>query len=179
MRNPPKIQPRLPARQRGAALVVVLMLLLIVTLLGLASMRGAILQERMAANTVTRAQAFQVAEAVLREAERFAAGKPAFPDEGCENGACARTPAGEEPAWAADDFWDEAGGYQLTEEELDGIRGQFVVEDFGRGVSSSCTNTLDMSADECVSQAQVYRITVHSQAANGAEVLLQSLYEVQ
>ena len=34
--------------QRGAALIVVLMLLLVVTLLGLASMRDAIMQERMA-----------------------------------------------------------------------------------------------------------------------------------
>ena len=36
--------------QSGAALIVVLMMLVVITLLGLASMRGAIMQERMAAN---------------------------------------------------------------------------------------------------------------------------------
>ncbi|MDI9240787.1 PilX N-terminal domain-containing pilus assembly protein [Lysobacter sp. LF1] len=176
MRN---IQPPRPAQQRGAALVVVLLLLLIVTLLGLASMRGTILQERMAANTVTRAMAFQAAEAGLREAEGVASGKPGLPSSGCSNGACARAASGQAAAWEADDFWDTAGGWRLAAAATNDIRPQFVVEDFGRGVSSSCTNNLDMSADECTSQMQVYRITVHSRASNGAEVLLQSLYEVQ
>lgn len=171
----------LPSRQRGVALVMVLLLLLIVTLLGLASMRGAILQERMAANTYTRAVAFQVAETALREAEVYANQKPALPASGCTQGACARTPADEAPAWEDEDFWDTAGGWKLTAETEDNakIRAQYVIEDFGKGVSSSCTNTLDMSADECVAQTQVYRITVHSRTPNGAEVLLQSLYEVQ
>ncbi|MGD6484782.1 PilX N-terminal domain-containing pilus assembly protein, partial [Xanthomonas citri pv. citri] len=40
------------SRQRGIALVVTLLLLLIVTLLGLAAMRGTLLQERMAANAM-------------------------------------------------------------------------------------------------------------------------------
>ena len=37
-------------RQQGVALVVALVLLLIVTILGLASMRGTVLQERMSGN---------------------------------------------------------------------------------------------------------------------------------
>ena len=52
---------RLPARQRGVTLVVALMLLLAVTLLGLASMRGTGMQERMSANLYDRAIAFQAA----------------------------------------------------------------------------------------------------------------------
>lgn len=170
-----------PAGQRGAALAIVLLLLMVVTLLGLASMRGAILQERMAANTYTRAMAFQIAETALREAEAYATGKPPLPADGCSAGACARTAADEQPAWQADDFWETAGGWRLTSETEDnkGLRAQYVIEDFGRGLSSSCTNTLDMSADDCTAQTQVYRITVHSSTPNGAEVLLQSLYEVQ
>ena len=76
---------RLPKHeQSGAALIVVLLLLLVVTLLGLASMRGAIMQERMAANTAARGVAFQVAEAGLRQAEILARDATlAFPASGC------------------------------------------------------------------------------------------------
>lgn len=58
------------ARQQGVALVVALVLLLIVTMIGLASMRGTSLQERMSANMFDRSLAFQRSEAALRAAER-------------------------------------------------------------------------------------------------------------
>lgn len=58
-----------PARQRGASLVVVLILLLIMTLLGLAVLRGTLLEERMSANMYDRSLAFQQTESALREAE--------------------------------------------------------------------------------------------------------------
>jgi type IV pilus assembly protein PilX len=56
-------------RQRGVALVVALVLLLVITVMGLASMRGTSLQERMSANMYDRSLAFQRAEAALRGAE--------------------------------------------------------------------------------------------------------------
>src|SRR3546814_4790880 len=59
-------------QQQGAALLVVMMVLLILTLLGIASLRGGIMQERMAANIATRSMSFQVAEAGLRQAELIA-----------------------------------------------------------------------------------------------------------
>lgn len=58
-----------PRRQRGVALIVALVLLLVVTVLGLASMRGTSLQERMSANMYDRSLAFQRGEAALRAAE--------------------------------------------------------------------------------------------------------------
>jgi type IV pilus assembly protein PilX len=57
------------ARQRGVALVVALVLLLVVTIIGLASMRGTGLQERISANMYDRSLAFQRSEAALRGAE--------------------------------------------------------------------------------------------------------------
>src|SRR5690349_5661569 len=63
-------QPRIQTNaQRGVALVVALVLLVIATLLGLASIRGANLQERMSANMYDRSLAFQRAESALRAAE--------------------------------------------------------------------------------------------------------------
>ncbi|WP_024869838.1 pilus assembly PilX family protein [Pseudoxanthomonas suwonensis] len=58
-----------PRRQRGASLIIVLILLLVMTLLGLAVLRGTLLEERMSANMYDRSLAFQQAESALREAE--------------------------------------------------------------------------------------------------------------
>jgi type IV pilus assembly protein PilX len=54
------------ATQRGVALIVSLILLLVVTIIGLATIRLSTNEEKMAGNTVDRAQAFQVAEATLQ-----------------------------------------------------------------------------------------------------------------
>lgn len=59
------------ARQQGAALVIVLLLLLVMTLLGLASLRATVLEERMTGALFDRSLAFQAAEAALREGEAF------------------------------------------------------------------------------------------------------------
>ena len=61
--------PGAPCQERGAALIVVLILLLVMTLLGLASLRGTLMEERMSANMYDRSIGFQAAEAALREAE--------------------------------------------------------------------------------------------------------------
>jgi len=79
----------MPHRQRGVALLVVLMLLLVMTLLGLASLRGSIMEERMSANLFDRSLMFQAAEAALREGEDFAANtKPGQYTAACTNGLC-------------------------------------------------------------------------------------------
>ncbi|MDP3288403.1 MAG: PilX N-terminal domain-containing pilus assembly protein, partial [Methyloversatilis sp.] len=108
----------LPARQRGVTLVVALMLLLAVTLLGLASMRGTGMQERMSANLYDRAIAFQAAESSLREAEALLASGAAGPFNGTVNGLYAKPTPGansflnrwEDPAavWASATVWWEA-----------------------------------------------------------------------
>ena len=72
MRSPPnpRRRSRSPARaQRGVALAVVLILLVVALLIGLASSRGTLLQERMSANMYDRSLAFQRAESGLRAAE--------------------------------------------------------------------------------------------------------------
>lgn len=63
--NPPMMR----SGQRGVALVVALVLLVVATLIGLASVRGTNLQERMSANMYDRSLAFQRAESALRAAE--------------------------------------------------------------------------------------------------------------
>lgn len=55
-----------PGRQKGMALIIGLMLLLVITLLGIASMRGSTMQERMSANNQQQTITFQGAESAIR-----------------------------------------------------------------------------------------------------------------
>ena len=69
------------ARQQGTVLLVALIMLLVMTLLGLNSMRGTTLEERMAGNWRDQIIALQAAEAALREAEAAIAPGVALPTQ--------------------------------------------------------------------------------------------------
>ncbi|GAB1596399.1 pilus assembly PilX family protein [Lysobacter claricitrinus] len=167
--------PSNPRRQEGIALVVVLLLLLIVTLIGLAAMRGTLLQEQMAGNTVARGSAFQLAEAVLREGESVAAGAPTITGTGCSNGLCAN------PGAASDGAWQTPANYRTSSLDTSEMDAGFVIEDMGIGsdVSSSCTTAIDPSSGGCATNIKRYRITSRVHMNNGTEVVLQTNYQVE
>lgn len=60
-----------PGGQRGVVLILGLIMLLLMTIVGLAAIRGTGLQEAMAGNMRDRNLAFQAAEAGLRDGEEF------------------------------------------------------------------------------------------------------------
>ncbi|MGQ7959166.1 pilus assembly PilX family protein [Pseudomonas sp. SP16.1] len=62
-------------RQRGAILVIALFMLLLLTIIGLSSMRGTMLQENMAGNLRDSSLALQAAEAALRKGEEVVTDK--------------------------------------------------------------------------------------------------------
>lgn len=171
--------------QRGVTLVVVLLLLLVVTILGLAAMRGTVMQERMSGNSASRAMAFQLAEGVLREVEANlaeSATRPVMPGAGCSAGLCAMVTGGAASAWEATGFWTTAGGYATSSLQETGTIQRYVVEDMGdgRGESTGCPGEEDMAAPACTaagSAVRNYRITVFSQMQNGAQVVLQSTFQ--
>lgn len=73
----------LPIRARGMALVAALIFLVVLTILGVASMSGAHLQEKMAGNLQEQTIAFQAAETGLKAGEDWIfnlISKPDFPD---------------------------------------------------------------------------------------------------
>jgi type IV pilus assembly protein PilX len=162
--------------QSGVSLIVVLLLLVIVTLLGIASMRGAIMQERMAANTTARSMAFQVAEAGLRQAEKIArdAMTIAFPASGCNAGLC------KDAAWMADTSFWSGGAYKTGTPVSIGtseVSPKFIIEDFGKTSVSPSGTCVDLSKSCMQSTSQkVYRITSYATTPTGAEVILQSIY---
>ncbi|WP_426689340.1 pilus assembly PilX family protein [Rhodanobacter ginsengiterrae] len=72
--------------QNGVALVVALLLLIVITLVGLAAVRGTIMQQRMASNQFDRQIAFQSAEAAMRAAQARVAGNPGDIARNCQAG---------------------------------------------------------------------------------------------
>lgn len=75
-------------QQRGTILVISLIMLLLMTIIGLASMRGTVLEERMAGNWRDRNIAFQAAELALRDAEDWLAPQAAPPVRYTYDSAC-------------------------------------------------------------------------------------------
>jgi type IV pilus assembly protein PilX len=164
-------------RQCGASLVVVLLLLLIMTLLGLAAMRGTIMEERMTANMTDRNLAFQATEAALREGEALAQATIAPPTSGCVNGMCAIPTASSIDRWLDPSFngW-RAGTTTLT---ASAVQAEFFVEYMGEAPTWPGCEQVVPVLPLCL--APRYRITARTSSADNsrAEVLLQSNYLVQ
>lgn len=187
--------PTHPKRQRGVVLAVVLILLLVMTLLGLAALRGTLMEERMSANQFDRSLAFQAAEAALREGEALAATKPtpAFGSP-CSNGICGKPDPmlstdnqrwlGVDPDDPSDDdaFWNSPATRAATVAIGDlTANPRFIVEwvDSGLPLAGECTTGIDVSPGAaCTGSESRYRITARSQAEGRAEVMLQSMYAV-
>ena len=177
--NHESIQSFRGARESGAALVVVLMLLLIVTLLGLAAMRGGLLQERMAGATIQRGKAFQAAESALKQGEEFVSkNKPTVPSSGCASGVCAETDVSASPPWTDTAFWD-TNKVKTATSLPDDVKAKFVVESYGLSVDKQAVNSLDPRANGSGTDAEVYRIIARGESAGGSEVMLQSMYRVK
>ena len=56
-------------KQQGAVLAVSLIMLLVMTLLGISSLQGTTIEEKMAGNLMDRIRSFEAAESALREGE--------------------------------------------------------------------------------------------------------------
>lgn len=159
-------------RQRGATLVVVLILLLLMTLLGLASLRSTVLEERMASNLLDRSLSFQVAEAGLREAEAAVNLNPEFPTAGCNSqGLCAR------PNPLAIDRWLDPGfntWRTASVSDPNTAAPRYIAEDMGEGPNWRDCDRLSPIHPLCLSAR--YRVTVLSQQNGRASVTLQTIY---
>lgn len=171
--NRPARHPVTPIhRQRGATLVVVLILLLMMTLLGLASLRSTVLEERMTSNLLDRSLSFQVAEAGLREAEAAVNLNPAFPGAGCDaQGLCAS------PNPLAIDRWLDPGfNAWRTASVSDPYTAapRYIAEDMGEGPNWRDCDRLSPIHPLCLSPR--YRVTVLSQQNGRASVTLQTIY---
>lgn len=164
-----------PARaaQRGISLMVSLVLMVLVTLVGLASMRGVNMEARMAAAALDRNVAFLAAETALREAEARAALAPSLtPAANCASGYCAQPMPGDlqralDPAFAQW-FTATASNSALA------ATTELLVEDMGGG--ARWTGCLSVVPPDPNCPVQRYRLSARSAGAGRASVLLEGDY---
>lgn len=170
--------PVVARHQQGISLVIVLMLLLIMTLLGLAVLRGTLLEERMSANLYDRSLSFQAVEGALREAEASIAANPLEPADtaACSAGVCPKPDPSVADRWLDSGFggWVEA---QVDLGDSKTATPEYFIEYMGKAPTwPGCDRKVPVDA-LCLSPR--YRITARSQADSRASVLLQTNYIVQ
>ncbi|HOY22015.1 MAG TPA: PilX N-terminal domain-containing pilus assembly protein [Cellvibrio sp.] len=169
-------------RQKGAVLIVGLIMLLLLTIIGLASIRGSELQERMAGNTRDKNLAFQAAEAGVRAGETFLtqATLPAFNGSGLYqdlNRVDSATPI---PSLWTVSQW-AANSVVLPVDTLKGVIAppRYTIEKLA--VSAAAANPgsgADIeSLDKMGGASEYYRVTSRGLGGTeNAEVILQSTY---
>lgn len=165
-----------PARahhQRGVALVVALILLVVITLVGLAAVRGTIMQQKMASNLFDRQIAFQSTEAAMRVAAALVATNPGIVARNCSAGGvvCLVNPF-TDPQLPGGSIQMVASGTaagQFTKSAVAVSQPQFVVENMGSFADPSSSTGFNQSANAKQYQAQgasttaiFYRITARS-----------------
>lgn len=173
--------------QKGVALAVVLVLLLVLILLGLASIRGTLLEQWMSTSEMDRSLSFQATEAALREGEVLASTKPAVNCTAAV-GVCA-APASGIQRWRDADSngvvdTDDTAWNNISRPATamaNAITGtatpRFIVEVLAVDAvpGSTCTTSGDLSPDAaCSSWESRYRITARSAGTGRSEVVLQS-----
>lgn len=161
------------AGQRGVALVVALLLLVVITLVGLAAVRGTIMQQRLAANLFDRQLAFQSAEAAIRAATARIAGNPGDIARNCQAGGmlCQSNPF-DDPNLDTSKIITVRSGTGTGQFDAGGLAAsqpQYVIENMGNWYNPDTSTGFGQSANAhnygaqgTSSTAVYYRITARS-----------------
>jgi type IV pilus assembly protein PilX len=164
-------------RQRCASMVIALIMLLVLTVLGTATARMTLLEERMTGNTQDSRVAFQAAEAALRVGEDFLE-TPVLPDFTGDDGLYQPAPPDEEPLWRTLDFASPLetvayGGLEDAEGSLSRATASYFIEELPRVP----TGGVSLAADTAVDDARFFRVTARGVGIAGtATVTLQTTY---
>lgn len=175
MRHPRILSPGRPAGQRGAVLVVALVMLVVLTVLGIGTSRNSLIEERLTGNTQDSGIAFQVAEASLREGERFLQ-QPVLPYFDDADGLYRPAPPDENPLWVSIDWEGETRVYEGTATapgSLSRAEASYFIEELPRVI----TPGESLAADTPVDEPRFFRVTSRGVGATGnTTAVLQSTY---
>lgn len=172
-----------PSSQRGAVLLVGLIMLLMMTVVGLAAMRGSSMQELMAGSMRDRNLAFQAAEAALRAGEAELNGMSALPFDGSRTGFI-RAEELLNNGLGHNDFWDQYawdGSSAQTSMDLEWINSQprYVVEEVtALMLAGADGGAIDFESSLKTEETIFYRVT--GRGVGGTEtsvVILQSTFK--
>lgn len=173
--------------QRGVALVVSLVLLILVTLIGLAAVRGTTSQQRMTANFYDRSVAFQSAEAGLAAgAAALEAGTTNIRNCGQGGGACGANPFEDSTLPTANIVTVDAAVFLKAANAVS--QPQYVIENMGTFIDPSSSTGFGQTANAAQYGAQgasttaiYYRITARSGnpavIGDRAVAVLQAMYK--
>ncbi|MCG8276166.1 PilX N-terminal domain-containing pilus assembly protein [Stenotrophomonas sp. NLF4-10] len=167
-------------RQQGASLLVVLILLLLMTVMGLAVLRGTTMEERMTANLYDRSLGFQAVESALRQGEALARATAvsSVPANGCSDGVCSLPDPTAADRWLDTGFngW-RAASNDLADDNTPMPDARYIVEYMGMTPAwPSCDRKLPVDALCLVPR---FRITAISDDDGRSAVLLQTTYNIQ
>lgn len=162
------------AGQQGVALVVALVLLVVITLVGLAAVRGTIMQQKMAANMYDRQIGFQGAEAAMRAAAALISSNPGMVWHNCQAGGvvCLANPFSDPtlPTASIHSVQTGTGVGQFTTSAVAAPgQPQFVIENMGTWANPTANTGFGQTANSHnygvtggSATAIYYRVTVRS-----------------
>jgi type IV pilus assembly protein PilX len=178
----------LPFAQRGVVLIVGLIMVLLMTIVGLAAIRGTGLQENMAGNMRDRNIAFQAAESALREGEAIVSPGTLtkdLPTFNCAKGkgACLDLSAAPEKSvfYMTEAEWDEAAKVSVMDIKDLADKPSYLLEELEVDMGASAAvegSAIDVAGMMTTGDATPYRITARGYGlSQDAEAIVQSAYK--
>lgn len=165
------------ARQQGVALITGLIFMVVLTLIVLASMRGSILEEKMAGNLRSQNLAFQGAESGLRAGQQ-ALNSPVDPATGPGYFDVGVVPTG---VASTDDWktynWTNAANPGLVYPGVESV--QYVIEKLSLRTGTGGNDDLGYTPQSGNPRDGLYRITARAVASGNATVILQSIVNIE
>lgn len=164
-------------RQQGVALITGLIFMVVLTLIVLASMRGSILEEKMAGNSRSQNLAFQAAEAGLRAGQQ-ALDSPVDPATGPGYFDVGEVPTGivSTDDWKTFD-WTAAANAGLVYPGVEGV--QYVIEKLSLRTGTAGNDDLGYTPQSGSPRDGLYRITARGVASGNSPVILQSIINIE
>jgi len=172
-------------QQQGAVLIIGLIMLLLLTVIGMSSIRGTDLQERMAGNARDHNLAFQATEAAVRSAENYLSGASI---SAYSNGAGYHkdlTGPTSPILWSPQDWGTgEVVGtkevVKIADNTLKGISEQpkYVIEQLEVTIApGNYGSAVDQQSVDSMSEREVYRITARGLGGTkDSEALIQTTF---
>lgn len=164
--------------QQGVALITGLIFMVVLTLIVLASMRGSILEEKMAGNLRSQNLAFQAAEAGLRAGQQ-ALNSPVDPATGPGYFDIGIVPTGVASTddWKTTFVWTTAADPGLVYPGIESVR--YVIEKLSLRTGSGGNDDLGYTPQSGNPRDGLYRITARAVASGGAPIILQSIVNIE
>lgn len=169
-------------QQQGAVLVIGLIMLLLLTVIGMSSIRGTDLQERMAGNARDHNLAFQASEAAVRSAENYLSGAsivPCNPSCNSQGGYYLDLTGPTSPVLWTSANWD-AKGVKLADNTLKGVGEQpkYAIEQLEvPPAPASYGSAIDQQSLDAMAEREFYRITARGVGGTkDSEALIQTTF---